>query len=736
MKLKTLHLIVLLALVANLAGFAQIPDRVGWWQFEDAADLAKPAIGTPLQIVGNLTSVDGPVDGNKAIHVPLGNYMIMTHGIAANGGGIAVNEYTLQFDFSIPEAGIWHSFFQTEPANSGDAELFANTVNSLGVAATGYTAKGISASTWYRMIVTVKNGEFFKIYVDGSLWLDSPGQTIDERFALLSTLVLFGDNDGDDGNILCSEIGIWDVALEADQVLSLGGATGDRVPVRTKLGQWKFDDPSDLLKAEIGQPLVLVGTQTSVDGPETGNKATQLDLGSYLNMTTGILPNGGGSMVNEYSLQIDFSVPEAGVWHAFFQTDPANTSDADLFTNTSNQIGTAVTTYTSEAFEANTWYRMVVTVKNGEFFRVYINGANWLDVAGQPIDGRFALADNLLLFADDDGDDNTIYCSEISIWEVALTDQEVADLGSNPTNQLPERMGQWKFDDVSDITKATIGEDLVPTGTINSVNGPANMNLAAEVGLGSYFEMIHGMYGNGDGAMVNEYTLLIDFSVPEAGIWHAFFQTDPSNGSDADLFTNTSDKIGTAATTYSAGNILANTWYRMVVTVKNGYFFKIYLDGEPLLNSAGQPVDGRFALAESLLLFADNDGDDGVIRCSEVSIWDVVLTEEQVMKLGTATTIPTRINDFQFGENNDLGQNYPNPFSGFTTFKYQVKESENVSFHVMDITGREIKVINEGLKTTGNYSLQINADNMIDGIYFVQMKAGNRTSTRKMVVRK
>jgi hypothetical protein len=736
MKLKTLHLVVLFALVINLTGFAQLPERKGWWKFDNPSDLTKAEVGNPLQMVGNLTSVDGPVDGNKAIHVPLGNYMIMTHGIAANGGGTAVNEYTLQFDFSIPEAGIWHSFFQTEPANSGDAELFANTVNSIGVAATGYTAKGISASTWYRMIVTVKNGEFFKIYIDGSLWLDSPGQTIDERFALLSTLILFGDNDGDDGNILCSELGIWDTALEAEQVLSLGGATGNRVPVRTKIGQWKFDDPSDLLKAEIGEPLQLVGTQESIDGPEVGNKATKLDLGSYLKMTNGILPNGGGVLVNEYSLQIDFLVPEAGKWHAFFQTDPANASDADLFTNTSNKIGTAATTYTNDVIEANTWYRMVVTVKNGEFFRIYINGENWLDVAGQQIDGRFALADVLLLFGDDDGDDGMIYCSEISIWEVALTDQEVSDLGGDPSNRLPAKMGQWKFDDASNIGKASIGENLEVKGTVNLVNGPSNWNNAAEVGLGSYFEMIHGMYPNGDGYMVNEYTLQIDFSIPEAGIWHAFFQTDGTNVGDADLFTNTSNKIGTAATSYSAGTVTANTWYRMVITVKNGHFFKIYIDGEPFLNAAGQGVDGRFALGEKLLLFADDDGDDGLIRCAEVSIWDVALNEEQVAQLGSATTIPTSVKVVQISDNNDLEQNYPNPFSQTTTFKYQVQETGKVSFHVLDITGREVKVINEGIKTIGSYNLQLSSENLIDGIYFVQMKAGNRASTRKIVVRK
>lgn len=736
MKLKTLHLIVLFALVINFAGYAQIPARKGWWKFDDPANLAKAEIGAPLLMVGNLTSVDGPVAENKATKVTLGNYMVMTHGIAANGGGTMVNEYSLQIDFSMPKAGIWHAFFQTDITNGGDADLFANTANSLGVQATGYSAKGVSADTWYRMIVTVKNGEFIKIYIDGALWLDGTIQAVDGRFALVEKLLLFADNDGDDGDILCSELGIWDVALDADQVLALAGAKGERVPVRTKLGSWKFDDPANLLKADIGQPLTLTGTQLSVNGPEAGNKATKLDLGSYLNMTTGILPNGGGVMVNEYSLQIDFSVPEAGKWHAFFQTDPANANDADLFTNTSNKIGTQATTYSANAIEANTWYRMVVTVKNGAFFKVYINGELWIDGLGQAVDGRFALQNNLLLFGDDDGDDGTIFCSEINIWEVALTEQEIMDLGTDPTNQLPERAGWWKFDDALNIEKATIGEDLVSTGTIKAVSGPANKNLAAEVGIGSYFEMTHGIYGNGDGAMVNEYTLQIDFSIPEAGKWHAFFQTDPANTSDADLFTNTSSKIGTSATTYSVGTVTANTWYRMVITVKNGSYFRIYLDGEPLLNSAGQAIDGRFALAEKLLVFADDDGEDGIIQCSELSIWEVALTEEQVKKLGNATTIPTGIKDIQISENNDLAQNFPNPFSDNTTFKYQIRETGNVSFHVMDITGREVKIINEGLKAAGNYSLQMKSDNLIDGIYFVQMKAGNRISTRKIVVRK
>ncbi len=735
MKSKILLFTLLFAFVINLAGNAQIPDRKGWWKFEDPSNLVKAVVGEPLFIVASQQSVAGPSADNKATQITMGNYLLMNHGIAPNGGGTTVNEYTLQIDFSIPEGGVWHAFFQTEPNNADDADLFANAANTLGVSATGYTSKGISTDTWYRMIVTVKNGEFYKIYIDGSLWLDAAGQDLDGRFGLSDKLLIFADNDGEDATINCSELGIWNVALDEQQVLSLGGATGTRVPVRTKLGAWKFDDPSNLLKAEIGEPLQLVGTQQSVDGPDAGNKATKLDVGSYLNMTNGILPNGGGAKVNEYSLQIDFLAPESGIWHAFFQTDPTNESNADLFTNLTNNIGTQATAYSTDAIEANTWYRMVVTVKNGEFFKVYLNGEIWLDAEGQEIDGSFALAGNTLLFADNDGDDGSIICSEIGIWEVALTDQEVFDLGTDPTNQLPEKIGMWKFDDVSDIGKATIGVDLILNGTIGSTNGPAEKNLAAEVGLGSYFEMIHGIYGNGDGYMVNEYTLQIDFSVPEAGIWHAFFQTEPTNVGDADLFTNTNNAIGTQATTYTANAITANTWYRMVVTVKNGYFFKVFIDGEPWLTSVGQPVDGRFALGENLLLFADNDGDDGTILCSEVSIWDVVLSDEQVAKLGNSTTIPTRIMDIQVNKNSDLSQNFPNPFKSLTTFNYSVQKTGNVSFLVRDITGREIKVINEGIKAAGNYTLELNADKLVNGIYFVQMNAGDRSSSRKIIVR-
>ena len=731
------HLLVfstIIFLFSTITSFAQVPERKGWWKFDDPSDLVKAQIGSPLVLAGAGLSVDGPAASNKAIQIGVGDFLDMSHGIAPSGGSL-VNEYTLQIDFSIPEAGIWHTFFQTDPTNESDGELFTNKTNSIGVSATGYSAKTISVDTWYRMVVSVKNGEFFRVYIDGVLWLDGTAGEIDSRFGLASSLMLFGDNDGDDGTINCSEAGIWDVALDADQAGALGGANNARVPVRTKLGSWKFDDSANLLKAEIGSPLELVGTQQSVEGPTAENKATKIDIGSYLKMTDNILPNGGGALVNEYSIQMDFSVPVTNVWHSFFQTDPANASDADLFINKTGNIGTAATGYSANAIVSNTWYRMVVTVKNGEGFKVYINGELWLNAAGQAVDGRWALANKLLLFADDDGDDAIINCSEVNIWEVALTEDEIKELGGDPSGQIPGRVGWWKFDDASNLAKAEVGTDLSEVGANSSVSGPKFGNEAIELGIGSYLSMNHGIFANGEGFKVNEYTLQIDFSVPEVGIWHAFFQTDPDNASDADCFTNTGNNIGTQATAYTANSITANTWYRMVITVKNGSYFRIYLNGELWLDGAGQPVDDRFSLEDKLLLFADNDGEDGLIDCSEVAIWDVALNSDQVKKMGDASTVITGIIANKSTENSmSLGQNFPNPFSYSTIFTYQIQKTGNVSFRIIDLAGNEVRKIEAGVKSPGKYNLEINAEKMKNGIYFMQMKSDQGIVTRKMIV--
>lgn len=299
---------------------------------------------------------------------------------------------------------------------------------------------------------------------------------------------------------------------------------------------------------------------------------------------------------------------------------------------------------------------------------------------------------------------------------------------------IPERKGWWKFDDPADMLKAEIGNALVLTGSQESVDGPVSGNLATLIGTGSFLAMEHGIGANGGGSFVNEYSLLIDFNAPQIGVWNAFYQTAVDNSDDAEMFINTDNLIGAWRYGYSTNTVSENTWYRLVITVKNGEFFKIYVNGQIWVEGAGQDIDDRDALQSVLLLFADNDGEDANIKCSEAAIWDVALTADEALELGDAYTSSSAINENGGYSNNFvLEQNYPNPFSTSTTFPYEILTNEDVTFNVLDIAGKVIKTINVGTRIPGQYNFELNSD-LPNGSYYLQMTTKHSSSTKKMVI--
>ncbi|SEA52478.1 Ig-like domain (group 2) [Porphyromonadaceae bacterium KH3R12] len=202
---------------------------------------------------------------------------------------------------------------------------------------------------------------------------------------------------------------------------------------------------------------------------------------------------------------------------------------------------------------------------------------------------------------------------------------------------IPPQKSSWLFEDPSNIGKAEIGQDLILIGEgFASIDGPKSGNKAVRIAKSSHFEASHGIVPNGGGTKVNEYTMLIDFKVPELGKWYSFYQTDLTNNSDAEVFINPGGSIGVGATGYSGSVIEPNKWSRLVISAKLGVWFRYYLDGElihqtPDLNAI--VVDDRFALLEKVILIGDNDGDDADIDIAEVGFWSEALDELQIKKL-------------------------------------------------------------------------------------------------------
>jgi hypothetical protein len=192
-------------------------------------------------------------------------------------------------------------------------------------------------------------------------------------------------------------------------------------------GRWLFDDDADLPKAQTGQPLVPSGAGfTSINGPAAGNKAVRVSKGSYYKLEHGFAANGGGSRVNEYTLMIDLRAPSIGQWYSLFQTNLNNNDDADCFINLSGQIGVADSGYSTESITSNAWYRVVIVAQLGEKYRIYLNGQRIVDNVTLSIDSRFSWSpQGVLLFADENGEDNTFDVAEIAVWNKALTSAEV-----------------------------------------------------------------------------------------------------------------------------------------------------------------------------------------------------------------------------------------------------------------------------------------------------------------------
>lgn len=204
----------------------------------------------------------------------------------------------------------------------------------------------------------------------------------------------------------------------------------------------------------------------------------------------------------------------------------------------------------------------------------------------------------------------------------------------------PAPVGAWDFDDSQQPLAATVGAPLKLRGTHEIIAGPWAGNGAVRIGIGSYYECAHGISPNGSGTMVNRYSLLVDFRIPKLGPWYCFFQTDPANKSDGDCFLRANDgAVGVGQTGYSSTPARSGVWQRLVVAVDNSAgVYRLYLDGELILRGNPQAVDGRFSLAPTLLLFADENGEDAAIDVARVAIYDVCLTAADTAELGGVTS--------------------------------------------------------------------------------------------------
>jgi hypothetical protein len=81
-----------------------------------------------------------------------------------------------------------------------------------------------------------------------------------------------------------------------------------------------------------------------------------------------------------------------------------------------------------------------------------------------------------------------------------------------------------------------------------------------------------------------------------------------------------------------------------------------------------------------------------------------------------------------------VGQNYPNPFTGSTVIDYELPAAAEVTFSVIDLTGRKVMEEYQGMMSPGQHHFTLKTTNLEAGVYFYTLQAGSFTQTKQMVV--
>jgi len=83
-----------------------------------------------------------------------------------------------------------------------------------------------------------------------------------------------------------------------------------------------------------------------------------------------------------------------------------------------------------------------------------------------------------------------------------------------------------------------------------------------------------------------------------------------------------------------------------------------------------------------------------------------------------------------------LSQNYPNPFNPTTTIEFSLKKAGHTTLTIYTVTGQKVATLIDKNMKAGKFKVTVDASKLASGMYFYQIKSGNFTAVRKMLLMK
>jgi hypothetical protein len=81
-----------------------------------------------------------------------------------------------------------------------------------------------------------------------------------------------------------------------------------------------------------------------------------------------------------------------------------------------------------------------------------------------------------------------------------------------------------------------------------------------------------------------------------------------------------------------------------------------------------------------------------------------------------------------------LFQNSPNPFRGSATIRYDLPNAQKVRLSILDILGREVKVLTNKQSEAGSHIIPMDATGLSRQLYYIRLQTESGTLTRNMLV--
>lgn len=274
------------------------------------------------------------------------------------------------------------------------------------------------------------------------------------------------------------------------RVLALGaGALCAWSVTAQPVGQWDFNAGN--LNATVGSALTFkdattqsgsqFGTTTALGIPDIdGQPASVLkfpataDASGGLSMTVSSAANGGGGLVNDYSLVLDVLYPteSAGKLRAILESDEGGFDpDAEFWVTAANAFGAK--SNAGGLVSAGEWHRLAIVVDGtAGRIRAYVDGSE-VRSSSVPnlLDGRYALNPGGVasLFSDDTAETALGYVNSIQLRNVALTKGQVLALGGPTADGIPQVLPPVPSGIEKWIPAGSFASRTTPVGSVISV---------------------------------------------------------------------------------------------------------------------------------------------------------------------------------------------------------------------------------------------------------------------------